>query len=358
MRVAVLWYALTGYLNACLKALAATQSTEIFVVHKSPHPQAPFDSDQFGWIPNQHYWQSNLDLSDLESRIAAFRPDVIVSVGWTVREYRSLNRSYAGKCLRIMTMDNNWHSTPRQWLGVITAPFLIRPIADAVWVPGERQSIFAAKLGFRRRDILQGLYSCDHEAFAQTYESRRRIGGSLPRKFLFVGRFVEEKGIPVLIEAYRKYRQLSANPWPLICCGTGPLQPLLANEVGIQVQGFVQPSSLPAVFCEAGCLLLPSSFEPWGVVVHEAASAGLIILASSSVGATPHLVQNNYNGYVFEPDNSDDLAALMARLDKMEVKKLGKMASASFNLSQQFTPDRWAESLVNFVENRPSFNKH
>ena len=350
MRVAVLWYALTGYLNACLKALAAIPNTEIFVAHKRPHPQAPFDSDQFGWITNQHYWQSSSDLSDLGAKITAFKPDVIVSVGWNVREYRSLSRSYAGKCLRIMTMDNNWHSTPRQWLGVMSAPFLIKPIADAVWVPGERQSIFAGKLGFRQRDILRGLYSCDHGAFAQIYESRRRIGGSLPRKFLFVGRFVEEKGIPILLEAYRKYRQLSANPWPLICCGTGPLESLLANEPGIQVRGFVQPSRLPGEFSDAGCFLLPSSFEPWGVVVHEAVSAGLVIVASSSVGATPHLVQNNYNGYVFEPGNSNDLAALMARLDKMDAKKLEKMGSASFNLSQQFTPDRWAESLVSFVE--------
>jgi glycosyltransferase involved in cell wall biosynthesis len=86
------------------------------------------------------------------------------------------------------------------------------------------------------------------------------------------------------------------------------------------------------------------------VVVHEAASAGLVILASDRVGATPHLVQYNYNGFVFDPTNSSSLAKLMQRISDTAPVKLEAMAAASHNLSFQFTPAQWANSLTSFVE--------
>ena len=60
-------------------------------------------------------------------------------------------------------------------------------------------------------------------------------------------------------------------------------------------------SLLPAVsFWRVG-------FEPWALVVHEAASAGRLILASENVGAVPHLVQPGYNGYIFDNERWRDL---------------------------------------------------
>lgn len=354
MRIAILWYGLTGYLNACLKALAAYPEVKLFVAHKRAHSQAPYDEAQFGWIADHYYWHSDDELAGLRARIDEFRPDVIITVGWMVKGYMSISRAYAGRAIRIMSMDNNWLNTRKQRLGALMAPFYLRPYADAAWVPGERQSHFARRMGFHQENIIRGLYCCDHDAFASAFKTRISSGKELPRKFLFVGRLAEEKGINVLVSAYEAYRSRTADPWPLICCGTGPLKSAIANRPGIQEEGFVQPSDLPKKFAEAGCFLLPSQFEPWGVVVHEAASAGLIILASERVGATPHLVQYNYNGYIFEPDSPGALTDLMVRVSAMSDTKLAMMSSASYSLSQQFIPARWAESLIDFASQKLS----
>jgi glycosyltransferase involved in cell wall biosynthesis len=260
MRIAFLWYGLTGYLNACLKTLADLPEVEVFVAHKQTQVDSPFDEKQFGWIRNQFYWRTYDELPSVRTRIDDFRPDAIVMVGWNVKEYRAVSRAYEGKAVRIMTMDNNWMNTMRQRLGAFSASYRIQPYADAAWVPGERQAVFARKLGFHEEDIIRGLYSCDHAAFSTMYRERTEAGKPVPHNFLFVGRFVAEKGISVLVQAYAEYRSMVANPWTLTCCGSGPLQQLLDDRPGIQVEGFMQPSELPQRFGRAGCLVLPSTF--------------------------------------------------------------------------------------------------
>ena len=70
----------------------------------------------------------------------------------------------------------------------------------------------------------------------------------------------------------------------------------LVGVHGVEMLGFVQPDDLPAVLERAGCLVLPSRFEPWGVVVHEAAAAGLPIVCTPVCGAATRLVLDGYNG--------------------------------------------------------------
>ena len=346
MRVAILWTSLSGYLNACMKELAGRDGVELLVSHRAPSTAAPFDDRQFAWISNQLLWQTSRDLVPLRQRLQAFAPDILVFAGWTVPQYRRAAREYADKCWRVMTMDNCWLGTPKQILGVLSSRVFLRPIADAVWLPGERQAVFARKLGFSQRQILRGLYTCDQPAMEAGYQARVAEGRPVPRKFLFVGRLVPEKGVDTLVKAYRAYRATTANPWPLICCGAGPLRSRLEGNEGIEVEGFVQPERLPAVLASAGCLVLPSEFEPWGVAVHEAASAGLLIVATEAVGAVVHLVQPNYNGFIFNRNDVEGLAGLMSRISAMSDARLDAMSRSSHSLSQQFSPGRWADTLL------------
>lgn len=243
-------------------------------------------------------------------------------------------------------MDNCWRGTPKQRLGTWIAPFYVKPITDAVWLPGERQAVFARKLGFDQSAILHGSFSCDQHAFDSLHRSRLAEGRALPHSFLFVGRFIPEKGLNTLLEAYAMYRETATDPWPMVCCGEGPLRPLLEGKEGIRLEGFVQPERMPAIFGAAGCLILPSVFEPWGLVIHEAASAGVPILASEQVGAVPHLVQPGYNGFVFGKKDPVGLARLMFQMSAMSDERLDDMSRASFLLSQQFSPRRWADTLL------------
>jgi glycosyltransferase involved in cell wall biosynthesis len=346
VKAAVLWTGLSGYLNACLKELAGRPGVELRVCHQAPTADAPYDERQFAWMQERLVWKSAGDLDRLESWLDAFNPDVMVMASWHLPQYRRVARTRRGRSLRVMVMDNAWRGTMKQWLGVLTAGAYVRPIADAAWLPGERQAVFARKLGFEENRILWGSFSCDQPLFAAQYEARVKAGRSMPRGFIYSGRLVRAKGIDVLAEAYERYRAQSTNPWPLVCYGSGPERIRLEGLPGVRVEGFVQPEALPEKLAECGCFILPSRFEPWALALHEAASAGLILLASEKVGAAVHLIRPGRNGFLFNSLNAGQLAKLMMRVAEMGTERREAMAEASHGLSKLYSPQQWADTLL------------
>lgn len=347
MRIAVLWTHLSGYLNACMKNLASREGVELCVIHESSVSDAPFKESQFEWMTNRIVWRHHPDLAEIRDSLRSYSPNILVIAGWHIPEYRRLGREYRNRCFRVMAMDNSWMATPKQRIGTWIAPAYVRPIADFAWVPGERQAVFARKLGFEQSEILRGLYTCDRPALGAVHEQRISSRSALPRSFLYLGRFVAQKGLKTLLEAYRLYKEVHPEPWPLICCGTGPLQHLLEGEPGVQLKGFVQPDSLPDILSLSGCLVLPSVFEPWAVVIHEACSAGRLVLSSERAGAAVHLVQPGYNGFIFSDGDARGLAQYMLLVSTMTDSQLDSMSRASYVLSEQYSPSNWADALQN-----------
>ncbi|HAJ80183.1 MAG TPA: hypothetical protein DCO75_10480 [Fibrobacteres bacterium] len=343
-RVAILWTHLSGYLNACLKALAETDGVEIFVSNIRVSEDAPYDENLFCWIKERYEWGACLDENELLSRLEQFRPDVIVSSGWNVPGHRRILKKFRHKSVRIITVDNPWRGTLKQWLGIFISRVYLHPICDALFVAGERQAVFAHKLGFSQRQILRGLLSCDHKKFSAIHFERQGLDEA--RAFAYVGRLAPEKGLDVLVSAYRRYRQAVAEPWPLKCYGTGPLKTILEHVEGIELKGFCQPEVLPAELLQASCLVLPSTFEPWALVLHEAAAAGMALICSEEVGASVHLVQKGYNGYVVETGDVDELTHAMISYTALPEAERRSMAENSYLMSRQFTPERWANNLL------------
>ena len=349
MRVAVLWTSLSGYMNACLKELANRPGVDLFVGHSRIYSDAPYDEELFGWIKNRLVWQDEGDFEKLKAALTQFDPEVVVVAGWHVPLYRRIMKFLDGRCLRLMTMDNRWTGSFRQRIGASVSSRHVLPMADAAWVPGHHQFNFASKIGFPVQRIVHGSLSCEHEAFSALYEDRVRSKSPLPHAFIFIGRLVESKGVGPMAAAYEKYRSTSKDPWPLIVCGVGPLQSILINKPGIEVKGFVQPSDLQKLMRNAGCLLLPSIAEPWALVVNEATAAGLIVVATDSVGAVPHLVQAYHNGFIVKSGEAAGLADTMAKVSSLSSTRLEGMSRASHELSKQYTPVRWADTLLNFA---------
>jgi len=345
VRVAVLWTGLSGYLNACLKVLAATEEVELFVANMRPLKEGPFDDAIFSWIENRYQWESVVDTDELIPLLDRFQPDVILCANWHSKGYRKTLKHFKGRAVRIFTSDRPWMGTPKQWLGVITSRFYLHPICEAIFVAGDRQAIFARKMGFKQQNILRGLLSCDHEKFSAIYREREK-SLSEPRTFVYVGRFSSEKGLDVLVQAYGLYRSMSSDPWPLKCYGTGPLSGLLEGVNGIERQGFCQPDDLPNEFIEANCLILSSIYDGWAIVVHEAAAAGMGVIVSDAVGASVHLVQDSYNGYIVETGDVDELAQAMLRYASLSRNERKEMGANSYRMSLQFTPEQWTNTLV------------
>jgi len=345
VRVAVLWTHLSGYMNACLKVLAETEGVELFVANILVSEDAPFDAAMFTWIEDCYQWENSVDADKLISRLEGFRPDVILCANWHNHGYRKTLKHFKGRAIRIFTSDRPWLGRPKQWLGAFTSRVYLHTICEAFFVAGERQAVFAQKMGFAQGRILRGLYSCDHDKFAVTHFERKKLL-SEPRAFIFVGRFSPEKGLDVLVDAYRRYQEKATDPWSLKCYGTGPLQHLIDGVVGIECNGFCQPDVLPKKLLGGNCLVLPSTFEPWALVVHEATAAGMAVIVSDAVGASVHLVQDDYNGYIVETGDANELAQAMLRYASLSENERSMMGENSYLMSLQFTPKRWANTLV------------
>jgi glycosyltransferase involved in cell wall biosynthesis len=342
-RVAVLWDSLSGYVHSQLSALTEA-GADLLVVHRSLDSEAPFDQDEVTRSIDARAWSEAPNEAELEAALDDFEPDALLVISWHVGAYRRAARRRRGRTLRVLCMDNQWWGTPKQRAGVLVSPFVLRPAYDAVFVAGERQAAFARRLGFRSEQMLWGLYVGDTPAFQKVAAER---GDRLPPEaFLFVGRLAPEKAIDVLAAAYRSYRSSVERPWPLVVAGTGPELHHLAGVEGVELLGFVQPSHLPDVVGRAGCLVLPSRFEPWAVVIHEAAAAGLPVVCTWVCGASTRLVLDGYNGAVVSPDDVAGLAAGLERISTAGDGERAAMGRASSLLAQQLTPERWASNLL------------
>jgi glycosyltransferase involved in cell wall biosynthesis len=345
-RVAILWQALSGYAHAAFSELAA-RGVEVLVVHRAGAGDAPFDADAITRGLRATSWADAPDAAAVEAAVARVEPHALLVSSWHIDAYRRAARRRRGETLRVLCMDNQWWATPKQVLGVASSRLLIGPAYDAAFLPGERSADFARRLGFTDERIIRGLYSCDHDRFAPIAAAR---GGAPPqRAFAYVGRLVPVKGIDVLAEAYRRYRDMVDDPWPLVVGGVGPEEERLAGIPGVERLGFVQPDDLPGVLARVGCLVLPSRFEPWGVVIHEATAAGLPVVCTSVCGAASRLVLDGYNGRVVFPGRADALARALAAVSGAPDGQRAAMSAASSALARQFTPARWADHLLTRV---------
>lgn len=342
MKALILWTQPSGYLAACVRELSRIPNVDVTLVCHSEVGDTNYNLHQLVLDETEVLQDpSASDWAALESR--SF--DKLLICGWHVAKYRRFARARGNRSRRVLHFDNHWRGDLRQRLGVLTAPVFLRPAYDSVFVPGERQSNFARRLGFSDAEISLGSYCCDVEAFERVPlltddEKARR------RRFIFVGRLAPEKGLTDLAAAYREYRRRSGGlAWELCVVGRGPLREFLQAEPGVVVTDFVQPAALPGLLGTAGTFVFPSRFEPWGVALHEATAAGLPVIVSRAVGASDRFVVDGANGVLVEPGSITDLTNAMALMHEAG-EQLVTMSGRSRELAEGLTPRGWAETFL------------
>jgi glycosyltransferase involved in cell wall biosynthesis len=91
--------------------------------------------------------------------------------------------------------------------------------------------------------------------------------------------------------------------------------------------------------------VLASHIEPYGVVVHEAAVAGLPVLCTDFAGAAAGLMQDSYNGWIVAAGDVEEWAQAMARMSGLPPERLESMSAASRILGARITPSGWAQNV-------------
>ncbi len=343
MRIAILWTRLSGYLNACLRELATRPGVELLIANQAAGEDAPFDASQFSWMASRLEYATRPDRDDLLEQTRRFAPDVLLVNSWHIGEFRHVLQHLRPQPLRVLCMDNQWRGTWKQRLGALGARGYVLPHYEAVFLPGERQACFARRLGFSDDQIWQGLLCPDTATLAPAAGMAR---SPLPRAFGYLGRLSSEKGIKDLLGAYELYRSSARDPWDLHVAGAGPLEPELDRHDDVIRAGFVQPDQLGAWMKSVGCLVVPSRFEPWGVVVSEGAWAGLPIIATDACGAVPHLVHDFANGRVARTGDVRSLAECMGYVASLSDERRLAMGQVSHGLAGPYIPVRWADTVL------------
>jgi glycosyltransferase involved in cell wall biosynthesis len=219
--------------------------------------------------------------------------------------------------------------------------------ADAVVTYGPHVSAHVQRER-RRGNVFEAPQSVSADLFgrpvpdAERREWRARAGvaenGFLA---LFVGRLEEEKGVRILLTAWRDAHLENA---ALALAGEGPLRD------GGALLGQVPRDQLPGLYAAADALVLPSirtaTFtEPWGLVVNEAMHQGTPVIASDAVGAAAGgLVRDGRNGVVVpERDPAALAAALRALADDADLRaRLGATAREDVN---EYSEAAWTAGM-------------
>ncbi|MCX2740982.1 glycosyltransferase family 4 protein [Pontibacter anaerobius] len=125
-------------------------------------------------------------------------------------------------------------------------------------------------------------------------------------KLLFLGKICDEKGIFKLIEFLKENPYFSNNQIKLTIAGNGEvdrLKKVLADAKinnNIRFIGWVTDKTKHMEICNCDLYILPSLFEGLPISILEAMACGKPVIATN-VGGIPSVVQNKYNGWLFDP---------------------------------------------------------
>lgn len=333
MKIEILWSCLSDYMVASFRELSKMKNVEIILIYQPAKSVAPFEPFDLSFC-SKSLEDKNINFKEIESITADFNPDIIFMASWNFKHYMRLAKTYKKKGVPIIScFDNQWIGSYRQYLAKFLSPFYLKPVITNFVVPGDRQAQFAKRLGYAEPH--QGFYC------ANTYNFQKQKPDLNARRFVFVGRFIAQKSIHELVEAYKSYRKSVSNPWNLMMIGEGPLKTLCQNIEGIEVENFTQPNQLPEKLSESSCFILPSKHENWGLVIHEAALVGLPLICTSACGATTWFLRESQNGYLTST-KTKSIKHAMLKIHNTPSIDLEKMSEISYTLGSLWTTDKWA----------------
>jgi glycosyltransferase involved in cell wall biosynthesis len=346
-KIVFLYTELAGYFLSCVNELCKQQGIEIYIIRWPVNKEAPFD---FNFSKSVKVYNRN-DYNDqsLITLVNEINPSVIYCSGWIDKAYLKVCKIFKNKIPVIVGFDNQWHGTIKQHIASLVSFKKIHPYFNHCWVPGKPQYEFALRLGFKPKNILTGFYVADYDLFHSFYQKYIDTKTkAFPKRFIFIGRYYDFKGIEEMWQAFINLDKKVNTDWELWCLGTGDIAPI--DHPKIKHFGFVQPQGLEKFVSETGVFILPSRFEPWGVVVHEFAAAGFPLLCSNAVGANAAFLEDGINGYIFESKNVSSIEKMMQKIISKSPAELVEMGSKSALKAATITPQKWVESLMSVLK--------
>jgi len=248
-----------------------------------------------------------------------------------------------------------WKAVVKRWLW----PRLFG-LADTVLVTSSGGERLMRSLGFPAERVISMLFVVDNkrwiEASARADRTATRARWGIPVDapvVLFSGKLQPWKRPEDLLRAFARAQMRSAH---LVFAGDGALRVALEAEArSLQLEkqahflGFVNQSALPEVYTAADLLVVPSHYEPFGVVVNEAMLCGRPVVVSDHVGARFDLVREGRTGFVYPCGDVDRLATILRELPG-NPERFRAMGQAALAQMADWSPEKAIDAFVEAVQ--------
>jgi glycosyltransferase involved in cell wall biosynthesis len=316
-------------------------------------------------------------------RLRRYRPDAVIIYGPIAGCLGGMAARAAGVPLVVYSAQYPSYYADHDWLRRLrnaTVERIACACADAVWCLSTADRDLYRKRQPRRTRKLHIIPNCVSDDIFLAIQ--RHSGGTAPgvpvpgtyqgeevaafRAYLglpptdriigFVGRLVPEKGLDVLLRAYRLVQRALPSV-RLMIVGEGPEKPMLehlASELGIAERiVFAGPQrDVVPYYLLADVIAVPSRYEPFGIVAIEAMAAARPVVASRTGGLLDS-VQDGVCGRLAEPGNPDALAnALLWVLQSpAQAQQLG--ARARERALQEYTEGKMSNRVNQLLVTTP-----
>ncbi len=213
----------------------------------------------------------------------------------------------------------------------------------------KRIRYYVATSSFMRDMLLRGGLQAERVRHIPNFVNAEAIPpGEQPGEYmLYFGRLVPQKGIETFIAAAAKRPDI-----PCRALGGGPMEDALRRRLAgdgpanVELLGHLEGEELVATLRGARAVVVPSEwYEPFGLVILEAWSAGRPVIASE-IGGPAEIVSHERNGLLFPAGDAEALATAMQRLwqDAELAASLGRTGRQE--AVTRYTPERHYESMM------------
>jgi glycogen(starch) synthase len=298
------------------------------------------------WLPDDHavsfVASGNHHLTALFAYLGSWRPDVVHAHDW--------RSAWAGQSLATMCavpLVTTFHSTESGRHGGNVPEGNSASIHSVEsWIANTSHRVICCSR-FMQREVIDG--------FELMPDQVQLIPNGVDVLVLAWGRVQYEKGFQVLAQAIGRLR----GRVPGIRCiiaGRGPYLPELQSQVDIegvsdlvQLAGYVADDELRTLLHQAGCVVIPSLYEPFGIVALESLAANAPTIVART-GGLAEIMEGTEASLMFDPGNAKELATRIERVLMNPHISQNMQAQGAEILHARFSWDAIARSTVSAYE--------
>lgn len=289
----------------------------------------------------------NLKKKKTIDAIDACDSDIIIS---SKVYFNKLLGEYKNKGVRAIGWEHNYNNHTKKEIKEFIRS--CKYLDDVVMVNSELQAFYQkefSKLGLRCQVRYIPNYIDDVSKTTTKYDNKNLIA---------VGRLEKVKGFADLIKVY-KLVNLKTQGTSLTLVGDGKekdslFETIVKNDLSgkVKMPGYLFQEDIDKLYDKSCLYIMTSHSESFGLVMLEAMSHGLPVVAFSSAEGARDLIQDGYNGYLINNRNefemADKIIELLNNPDKLE-----KMGTNAYTLAKKYTKEVVVKTWEQLLDEKP-----